>query len=158
MKNLSRVAIFLFLFIFAQTVVAEKIDINTASLGELQKIIGVGPVIAQRIIEARPFHSLDELTRVRGIGPKTLEKIKNQGLAGVDPRFLKKTESPKTEVKDSPKEEITNPKRELAAIGEQAPKSFLPFLVAFSIAIFSGIIILILKKKVKNLDLSRKLE
>ncbi|HXK32299.1 MAG TPA: helix-hairpin-helix domain-containing protein, partial [Candidatus Paceibacterota bacterium] len=40
---------------------AEKIDINTASLEELQKITGVGPVMGQRIIEARPFVSVQDL-------------------------------------------------------------------------------------------------
>jgi competence ComEA-like helix-hairpin-helix protein len=61
----------------------ECIDINSASLEELQKIYGVGPVIAKRIIEARPFSSLDDLIKVKGIGEKTLQKIKEQGLACV---------------------------------------------------------------------------
>jgi competence ComEA-like helix-hairpin-helix protein len=61
----------------------ECIDINTASSEELQKIYGVGPVIAQRIIEARPFSSIDDLIKVKGIGEKTLQKIKEQGLACV---------------------------------------------------------------------------
>jgi hypothetical protein len=61
------------------------------------------------------------------------------------------------EIKEEPKL-----KKELAAIGEQFPEKPSNFLyillVAVAIAIFSGVIILILKKKVKNLDLSRKLE
>ena len=61
----------------------ECIDINTASLEELDKIYGVGPTIAQRIIETRPFTSVDDLIRVKGIGEKTLQKIKEQGLACV---------------------------------------------------------------------------
>lgn len=59
---------------------------------------------------------------------------------------------PSSEIKktETPKEEITKPKREIAAIGEQIPKSFLPFLVALAIAISSGGIILLLKKKIEN--------
>jgi len=49
----------------------------------LEEIIGIGPVRAQRIIEARPFDSLDGLIKVKGIGEKTLQKIKDQGLARV---------------------------------------------------------------------------
>ena len=52
-------------------------------------------------------------------------------------------------------------KRELAAVGEQIPKSsqsLFIFLIALAIALFSGVIIFILKKQMKNLDLSRKLE
>jgi len=65
-----------------------RVNINTASLKELQKITGVGPVIAQRIIEARPFYSLSDLIRVKGIGPITLEKIIAQDCAYVDESYF----------------------------------------------------------------------
>jgi competence ComEA-like helix-hairpin-helix protein len=59
----------------------DSIDINTASQKELEKLVGVGPIYSQRIIESRPFFSLQDLTKVKGIGDKTLEKIINQGCA-----------------------------------------------------------------------------
>ena len=54
-----------------------KLDVNAASLAELQNIPGIGPVVAQRIIEARPFKSANDLRRVKGIGAgKRYERIR----------------------------------------------------------------------------------
>lgn len=55
------------------------ININTASAAELEQLSGVGPVLAGRIIEYREsaggFRSVEELIEVRGIGPRTLERL-----------------------------------------------------------------------------------
>src|SRR6266567_8984921 len=47
-----------------------KLDINTATEKELRLIPGIGPVLAARIIAARPFRSADDLKKVNGIGDK----------------------------------------------------------------------------------------
>ena len=52
------------------------IDVNTATPKELQSIKGIGPVIAERIVSGRPYKSVDDLIKVQGIGPATLEKIR----------------------------------------------------------------------------------
>jgi competence protein ComEA len=52
------------------------IDINHASAAELQKLPGVGPKRAQQIMAERPFQTIDDLRRVHGIGPKTLERLR----------------------------------------------------------------------------------
>jgi DNA uptake protein ComE-like DNA-binding protein len=53
-----------------------KLDVNTASEAELENIIGIGPVIAGRIIAARPFKNADDLRTVKGIGDVKYARIR----------------------------------------------------------------------------------
>jgi len=56
------------------------IDINTASLADLDSLPGIGPVIAQRIITYRetngPFQTIEAIQDVSGIGPVIFDRIK----------------------------------------------------------------------------------
>lgn len=58
---------------------ATKLDINTASKEELLQLPGVGNILAERILEDRekngPFRTVQELTRVKGLKEKTLQKL-----------------------------------------------------------------------------------
>lgn len=60
---------------------SELVNINTASAAELQTLSGIGPSMAQSIIDERTkngaFASVDDLMRVSGIGEKKLAKIKD---------------------------------------------------------------------------------
>ena len=57
-----------------------QIDVNDADWPEFSQLPGIGETLARRIVDSRsvegPFADLDELRRVRGIGSKTLERIK----------------------------------------------------------------------------------
>lgn len=55
---------------------SQPLDLNRAPLAALLRLPGIGEVTAQRIIQARPFHSLDDLSRLPGLGPKTLAKLR----------------------------------------------------------------------------------
>lgn len=96
-----------------------QIDINTASAEELDDIMWVGNATAHKIIANRPFNSVDELTKVSGIGEVKLSDIKEQGLACVadneenssetieensSEKEKPATETEKTEVKETPYE------------------------------------------------------
>jgi len=101
-----------------------QIDINSASLNELQEITGIGPVYAQRIIDNRPFSSLDGLIEVNGIAEKRLEDIKSQELACVSEKDIEEEnesnensleeneENPQEDEEDTDKKENTLKKDE----------------------------------------------
>jgi competence ComEA-like helix-hairpin-helix protein len=55
---------------------AGRINVNTATAAELEALPGIGPVIARRIVEGRPYRSVEELERVKGIGKKRLEEMR----------------------------------------------------------------------------------
>lgn len=52
------------------------ININTATVAELQHLPEVGPAIAEGIIAGRPYAKPEDLKKVKGIGDKTFEKMK----------------------------------------------------------------------------------
>lgn len=64
----------------AEVYLAEKVNINTASLEELSDLPGVGEVLAGRIVmyreNAGPFASAEDLLNVDGIGPGKLEAMR----------------------------------------------------------------------------------
>jgi competence protein ComEA len=57
-----------------------KLDINSATPIEWAQLAGIGETLARRIVDDRarngPFESIDDLQRVKGIGPKTVERIR----------------------------------------------------------------------------------
>lgn len=57
-----------------------RIDVNAASAAELSALPGLGPALAQRIVDDReargPFKSVDDLDRVKGIGKAIVERLR----------------------------------------------------------------------------------
>ena len=64
----------------------EPINVNTADVDTLTELPGVGHAIAQRIVEYRkehgPFKSVDELLNVRGIGDRSLARMRDRVTVG----------------------------------------------------------------------------
>jgi len=67
-----------------------RVDLNRADQGELESLPGIGPRLAARIIEDRerrgPFATIEDLDRVRGVGPHTIAGIRDAAIAGPDRR------------------------------------------------------------------------
>ncbi len=70
----------------SSTSVPAKININTASLEELQTLPRIGPAIAQRIIDYRkehgPFKRIEDIMKVQGVGERVFEQIKDRITVG----------------------------------------------------------------------------
>ncbi|MDP3121001.1 MAG: helix-hairpin-helix domain-containing protein [Sulfuricurvum sp.] len=80
-RRLFMVKFFLALLLFS-SLLFSAVNVNKANSAQLQTLNGIGPTKAQEIINYRKSHgsfkSVDELVNVKGIGPKTLQKMKSQ--------------------------------------------------------------------------------
>jgi competence protein ComEA len=59
----------------------EKVDLNSASPAELQKLPGIGEALSKKIVENRPYKRKDELVQKKVIPAPTYEKIKDHVIA-----------------------------------------------------------------------------
>lgn len=56
---------------------AGPVNANTATIDEILQLPGVGPVLAERIVDGRPYAKLEDLRRVPGVGEKTFTRLKD---------------------------------------------------------------------------------
>lgn len=64
-----------------RTKLAAKVDLNSATQAELEKLPGIGPASAKKIITGRPYSTVSDLSRA-GVNAKTIEKITSQVTVG----------------------------------------------------------------------------
>jgi len=85
-RAIRYVVICLALALISVVAQAQTIDINTATATELETLKGIGPAKAKAIVEYRTAHgafqSVDDLTKVPGVGPKILNDIKDKVSVG----------------------------------------------------------------------------
>ena len=76
---------------------AGKVNLNTATVAQLQELPGVGPALAARIVEHRQknggFKSVEDIMAVKGIGEKNFSKIQSY-LSVSGPAAPKETPKP----------------------------------------------------------------
>jgi competence ComEA-like helix-hairpin-helix protein len=101
------------------------VNINLANAEELSQLQGVGGRLAERIIEARPFESVEDLTRVRGISEKDVERLRPFLTISEVPEQTETIENEaledETEFQDEPTEEEVDFGEETAAEVEVLP-------------------------------------
>ena len=82
--------------LIARPVWAQPLDLNQADLAAFDRLPGIGPAKAQAIVEHRakhgPFTSVEALDAVPGIGPKLMERLRDQ--VSVNPATLKPASKP----------------------------------------------------------------
>lgn len=57
---------------------AAPVDLNTADQKALESLPGIGPALAKKIMEGRPFKGVDDLSRIKGMHKSKIDAIKNQ--------------------------------------------------------------------------------
>ena len=85
---------------------AGKLDVNSASIEELEKLPGIGPVLAKKIVEGRPYRTIDDLKNV-GVSETEIAKIKPMAEAKRAGTSLQPVE------KESPKKDDGKPAVEI---------------------------------------------
>jgi comEA protein len=92
---------------------AAPINLNTATSEELQQVPGIGPVTAEKILQMRKsygaFKSVDDLSAIRGIGPKRLEKMRKYLTVGKATSTTKPASAPKPATPTKPSTAPTDP-------------------------------------------------
>jgi competence protein ComEA len=77
MKKSLLAALLLLSMLSGAVVAMDPVNVNTATAMELTKLVNIGPAKAEAIVAYReahgPFRSLQELTRVTGVGERTVE-------------------------------------------------------------------------------------
>ena len=96
-----------------------QVDVNSADVKALETLPGIGPVLAQRIIEGRPYKSLADLEKVKGLSKAKLDAIKDDLTFGSAPTPAKETAKKATAAKPTTTAEPKAPQPTTSATAQQ---------------------------------------
>lgn len=82
-RRLFLLGILGFVLLFAGALVMRHLrsgplDLNRAPLERLETLPGIGPGMARAIVKGRPYQTVDDLRKVKGIGSATIEKLRDK--------------------------------------------------------------------------------
>jgi competence protein ComEA helix-hairpin-helix repeat region len=84
-----------------------RVDINSADVKTLETLPGIGPTLADRIVAGRPYHSADDLAKVKGLSKSKIDAIQDKITFGTGTtkksttKSSKKTTTPETSSTDT---------------------------------------------------------
>ncbi len=99
---------------------AAMVDLNTADQKTLEALPGIGPALAKKIIDGRPYQSVDELSRVKGLSKSKLAALKDKVMVGAPMAAPPKAVPPKAS--PAPAQPAPTPAAQPAAAKPAAPK------------------------------------
>jgi len=94
------------------------IDLNTASQKDLESLKGIGPATAKKIIDGRPYKTVEELKKA-GVSEKTIESLKPLVKVGTVSAPAKPAAETKTAMASAPAKSVTNTKAAAAPTAEK---------------------------------------
>jgi len=96
-----------------------QVDVNSADMKTLDTLPGIGPVLAQRIIEGRPYQTLADLEKVKGLSKTRLDAIKDAVTFGSAPTPAKETAKKAPPAKSAATAESKAPPQTTSATPQQ---------------------------------------
>jgi competence protein ComEA len=86
-----------------------RVDVNSADVKTLETLPGIGPTLADRIVAGRPYHGVEDLSKVKGLSKSKIDAIRDQITFGSGTtttkksttKSSKKTTTPETSATDS---------------------------------------------------------
>jgi competence protein ComEA len=85
-----------------------RVDVNSADVKTLETLPGIGSTLANRIVEGRPYHSVDDLAKVKGLSKSKIDAIQDKITFGTGTTTTKKSTTKSSKKTTSPETSSTD--------------------------------------------------